>query len=295
MRSRLSIAGLAVVLAACGGGGPAGPSSPGGGPGPTVGPAGGNVASPDGSARLVVPSGALAQPTALVLRSTANVPLDPHAVGRAGYELAPAGTVFASPATLSIRYDPSQGPSGTDESEWRLAALNGGEWQTLAQGQVAPGSREATASVGGAGIFGVHWPGPATSCGSAQDRQFDFWLGSWSFAAPGSLPGTNEITKEGRGCLVEEHFQDSSGTRGRSVSLYSRQDGQWHQTYIDSRGGRLVLIGTWDGRRMVLAESASQRYLWQQIGGDVVRYWGERSADGGASFSVFFDSTYTRR
>jgi len=294
MSSRVPSVALAVVLTACGGGGsPAGPTTPP--TGTTVGPSGGTVTSSDGAARLVVPAGALPASVPLTLRTTSNVPLDPHAAGRSGYELNPAGTTFAMPATLSLRYDASLGPSGTDEREWRLSVVNGGEWDTLAQGTLDASQRLASAPIASAGTYGVRWPEPLGTCGSGHDREFDFWLGSWSFASPSSLPGTNDITKEGNGCLVEEHFQDTSGTRGRSVSLYSRLDAQWHQTYVDSRGNRLILIGGLDRSRMVLHDTPSHRFLWQATGPDVVRYWGERSTDGGTTWNVDFDSNYTRR
>lgn len=286
---------LVLAFVACGGGGGANPAGPGAPATPTIGPAGGTVVASDNGARLVVPAGALGAEVPLVIRPATGVPLDPHAVSRASYEIAPPGTTFATPATLTLRYDPNLGPSGTAESEWRVHVQNGAEWEPVQGGTVDAGAHQATSPVRASGTFVPRWTGPSAACGSAHDREFDFWVGSWSFAAPGSLPGTNDITSEASGCLVEEHFRDSSGTQGRSVSLFSRLDGQWHQTYVDSRGAHLVLVGAFDGRRMVLAESATQRYLWEQIGADTVRYWGERSADGGASFSVFFDSTYTRR
>ncbi len=295
MLARTLIAALGLTFAGCGGGGnPAGPT-PGTPAGPTIGPAGGSAASADGAVRLVVPQGALAAPVPIVLRGTAAVPLDPHAVFRTGFEVAPAGTTFASPAMLTIRYDPSLRPSGTDEAELRLHVLNAGQWEPVPQAGVDVASHEVSAPIRTAGVYGARWAGPSAGCGSAESRQFDFWLGSWTYAAAGASPGTNDISQEGGGCLVEEHFRDGNGTLGRSVSLFSRLDRQWHQTYVDSRGDRIVLVGAWDGRRMVLAEDATRRFLWQQTAPEVVRYWGERSADGGASWNVFFDSTYTRR
>ena len=294
MQLRISIPALALTLASCGGGGsPAGPTTPPP-PASTIGPSGGTVTSSDGVARLVVPAGALAGSVPLTVQATTSVPLDPHASGRNGYQVAPAGATFALPARLSVRYDTSLGPSGTDEREWRLSVVNAGEWETLAQGALDLAAREASAPITGAGTYGVRWPGPQSACGSGHDREFDFWLGSWNFSAASAFPGTNEITKEGNGCLVEEHFQDTSGTRGRSVSLFSRLDGRWHQTYVDSRGNRLVLIGSLDDGRMVLYDSPTHRFLWQTTRADVVRYWEETSADGGATWNVGFDSNYTR-
>jgi hypothetical protein len=133
----------------------------------------------------------------------------------------------------------------------------------------------------------------ASACGGPSD-QFDFWLGNWNFNSAGAARGTNDITKEDQ-CLVEEHFRDSNGAQGRSVSLWSRLDGQWHQTYIDSANNRLPLVGRLEGDRMVLNLNGGERYLWQETDAQTVRYWGERSSDAGATWTVFFDSNYTRR
>lgn len=157
------------------------------------------------------------------------------------------------------------------------------------------GTREASASISAAGTYAVRWIGPEGSCSSSQDRQFDFWLGSWDYHQ-GNLPlASNEITKEERGCLVEEHYRDPVGAFGRSVSLFSRGDGRWHQTYIDSGGQRIVLVGGLVGRRMVLNRSSTDRFVWDPLDADTVRYYEEQSSDAGTTWTVSFDSRYTRQ
>ncbi len=278
------------LCAACGG-------SPGSTPdaGPTVGPAGGTVTTPDGRATLVVPAGALATAVPLTLTTTGIVPLDPHAVAGTTYLVSPAETTFATPATLRLRYNAANGPSGVDEAELRVAALNNFVWEPIAQGTVEVATRDALAPISGGGTFGVVWPGPQSDCTDPEDHQFDFWLGQWNFSVGSATTGgTNDITAEGRGCLIEEHYRDATGAPGRSTSLFSRLDGKWHQTYIDQRGTRLVLIGTWDGTRMVLYQTPTTRFLWQQTSPTVVRYWQETTSDSGATWSVPFDSNYSR-
>jgi hypothetical protein len=261
---------------------------------PVVGPAGGTVTSADGRATLVVPPGALAVPLPLTLRPATSVPLDPHATSRSGYALDPRDASFTAPATLTLQYDPALGPSGTDERELRLHAVDGGIWEQVAQASIDLVGHEASAPVRSGGTYGVVWIGPQSDCTDPMDHQFDFWLGRWNFSAPGVFPGTNDITAEGRGCLLEEHFQDTAGVRGRSTSLFGRRDGQWHQTYVDSLGGRLVLVGSFEGTRMVLYQSSSDRFLWEATSASVVRYWEEISTDNGATWRVAFDSSYAR-
>ena len=283
------------LLVGCGGSPPSGPHALPDAGAPVVGPSGGTVTSADGRATLVVPPGALASPLPLTLRPASTVPVDPHAASRSGYALDPRDASFTAAATLTLQYDPALGPSGTDEGELRLHAVDGGIWEQVAQSSIDPVRHEASAPVRSGGTYGVVWIGPQSDCADPTDRQFDFWLGRWDFSAPNVFPGTNTITAEGRGCLLEEHFQDTAGVRGRSTSLFSRRDGQWHQTYVDSLGGRLVLVGTFDGTRMVLYQSPGDRFLWEATSATVVRYWEETSTDNGATWRVGFDSSYARR
>ena len=286
-----------LLLSACGGGaGLTSPTGTGNTVDATIGAAGGTVTGAGGAVRLVVPPGALSADVGFSIRASAQSPLDPHAVFRTAYEISPAGTAFAHAATVVVRFDPARGPSGTAEADWRAAILDGaGNWQPLS-GSTDAGVHEATGvNVTSTGLFGVVWPGPRGACGSQEDHEFDFWLGSWDYHQ-GTLPlGSNEITKEGNGCLVEEHYQDPSGVQGRSVSLLSRLDGQWHQTYVDSAGTFLALTGRLEGRRMVLYADPTNRFTWDPVDGNTVRYLGERSADGGITWALNLDARYTRR
>ena len=293
-----------LLAAACGGGegSTGGPPTapvtpaPSAAPDATIGPAGGTVTAAGGAVRLVIPAGALTGPTGISVRGAAQGPLDPHVVAGTLFDITPA-VAFSTPARLTLRYAASRGPSGIDEAELRVSTLDAARttWQAVPGGTSDAGAREASADIGATGTFGVHWPGPSAACALDEDRQFDFWLGSWSYRQPNAFPGANEITKEGGGCLVEEHFSDQSGTRGRSVSLFSRADRQWHQTYIDTRGGRLVLVGTLLDGRMILLESPTSRYVWEVRDANTVRYAGELSRDGGQTWTSGFEAVYTRR
>ena len=73
------------------------------------------------------------------------------------------------------------------------------------------------------------------------------------------------------------------------------RDGRWHQTYVDTVGGRLVLVGSFDGRRMVLQEGAATRWVWESLSADSIRYAGERTTDGGQTWTPEAEARYTRR
>jgi hypothetical protein len=283
------LAGL--LSSACGGrsGSPAGPSGPA--PGAPIGAAGGTVTG--AAAQLVVPANALSAPVALTIRATTSVPLDPYAVFGGSIEVGPAGTTFAMPATLVLRYTSGQPPLGIDERELALHMLDGGEWRRLPAGAVDPAAREVSAPIGAAGVFAARWVvGPSVVCSGAEARQFDFWLGSWNLVSAGALQGTNDIVRNG--CVLEEEFRSAGGGIGRSVSFFSGADRHWYQTYVDSQGNRLPLRGMLEAADMVLyQDTGNTRSTWQPQGRDRVRFFQE--AMSGASWRITFDSVYVPR
>ncbi len=258
-----------------------------------IGPAGGVVRSADGLAVLEVPAGALAGLVDLTVAPATGTPLDPSGT-RAVYTILPAGTAFLQPARLSIRYADQQRPSGVPEAELAVQRLEGSAWVAPAVTVTTPGSDSSATTISRTGTYGVRWPGPSGPCQAATSRQFDFWLGTWAFSAPNSSPGTNRITVDATGCVISEDFVDQLGTRGASISLYDPATQQWHQTYVDSQNGRLVLRGTLVNGSMILNETATSRYGWTRLSDQQVRYYAEASSNGGASWTVVFDGRYTK-
>lgn len=74
---------------------------------------------------------------------------------------------------------------------------------------------------------------PAEPCSTADHRAFDFWVGDWNvYSTDGTqLWGTNAVTSELDGCLVQEHWTAAGGFQGRSLNVYDRETGQWHQDW----------------------------------------------------------------
>lgn len=98
---------------------------------------------------------------------------------------------------------------------------------------------------------------PGTPCDTPLHRQFDFWVGEWNVTNVNDVQiGTNIVTSELDGCLVQEHWTASGGSRGLSLNTYDGETGQWHQTWVsqDPRGvfGRLRTAGGFEGGMMVL-------------------------------------------
>ena len=148
-------------------------------------------------------------------------------------------------------------------------------------------------SVTSAGTFGVRRQPSTVPCTAPEYRQFDFWLGTWNFTAPNSFDGTNVITSEPGGCAIFESFSDVSGSQGRSISVFSPADQMWHQTFVDVTG-RTIYSGSLVNGKMVLYISPSSRFIWDPISAQVVRFYGETSSDGGATWNLVFDGQYAR-
>jgi hypothetical protein len=229
----------------------------------------------------------------LVLTPAASVPLDPASVGLSAYDIQPAGTAFQLPAQLRITYLPALRPSGTATSDLRLHHLVNGAWMPdTGSPENDDAGNTSAGTISAAGTYGVRWPDPTNTCTRPEDRQFDFWLGEWTFAqtVPVTSGGVNSITRDSFGCLILENF---NGGRGRSISFFSRVDNQWHQTYIDTSGNRLTMAGAFDGSRMQLYSSPGGRWSWEPLDPSQVRYFGETMS--GGAWTVTFDSRYVAR
>ncbi len=96
----------------------------------------------------------------------------------------------------------------------------------------------------------------ATSCDSAEHRQFDFWLGHWQvFRTNDQLAGVNRIIQSLDGCVIEEHYKTASGFEGKSINIFDQSRGVWHQTWTDNTGLLLSLEGQFIDAKMVLQGS----------------------------------------
>ena len=125
---------------------------------------------------------------------------------------------------------------------------------------------------------------------------FDFWIGDWEvFTAHGELLGHNTISPVlGTGALAE-HWRGAKSIEGRSLTAWDVGRGCWHQTWIDSGGGVLLLDGDIVDGSMVLEgvhEGVRQRITWTPTDGEVRQLW-ETSADG-QIWETAFDGRYRR-
>lgn len=141
-------------------------------------------------------------------------------------------------------------------------------------------------------------------CSTGEYRQFDFWVGDWIVRTPdGAVAGTNLVEKTLNDCVITEHWQGTSDSVGRSLSMFFSRDGGWHQTWVDGSGGRLDLVGGWDGEKMVLsgtmpgADGAPvlHEISWTPRADGTVRQYWRVSKDDGESWGDVFVGIYSRK
>ncbi len=126
---------------------------------------------------------------------------------------------------------------------------------------------------------------------------FDFWIGEWEVRDPdGNHVGRSSITDlYGTGALAE-HWRGDRGVVGHSLSAWDAERGCWHQTWVDSTGGVLLLDGDVREGAMVLEgidADARQRITWTRAGDEVRQVWAT-SKDDGQPWETAFDGRYTR-
>jgi hypothetical protein len=128
-------------------------------------------------------------------------------------------------------------------------------------------------------------------------HDFDFWLGEWEVHDPeGNHVGRSSISAVFETGALAEAWRGDSGVEGRSLNSWDPERGCWHQTWIDSTGGILLLDGGVHEGAMVLTgitADARQRISWTPEGDGVRQLW-ETSTDDGRSWEAAFDGRYTR-
>ena len=146
-------------------------------------------------------------------------------------------------------------------------------------------------------------PAQPPPCSAPEHRQFDFWVGDWVVHGPqGRRAGTNRIEKIENGCAIQENWTAANGVTGRSINFYDPLSTRWTQAWAGAGGSLLLLQGSYDGAKMVLegrslgrSGEVLDRVTWSRLPGGKVRQFWEQSADGGKTWTVAFDGTYSRR
>jgi hypothetical protein len=144
--------------------------------------------------------------------------------------------------------------------------------------------------------------GPCESQDGFHD--FDFWLGEWEVhTSNGTLAGYNSIQSVEKGCLISENWTGASGSSGRSINYLDKTTDEWVQvwnaaggTQINYRGGLtddgMLLVG--QIHYVTNGTTLPFRGLWTLLDDGRVRQFFEQSADGGETWTTWFEGFYTR-
>lgn len=137
----------------------------------------------------------------------------------------------------------------------------------------------------------------------AKFREFDFWVGEWEVHTPeGRLAGHNVIEPAQHGCVLLERWTSALHGGGMSINYLDSASGEWVQVWLDDGGGQIEIRGglTEEGMRLegeireADGGSSPFRGLWTPLPDGRVRQFFEQSADGGETWSPWFEGYYTR-
>jgi hypothetical protein len=152
-------------------------------------------------------------------------------------------------------------------------------------------------------------PSVPDPCTTAEQKQFDFWIGDWNLTWPGQGAGetghgTNSIKRILDGCVVQESFSEEGSTplRGTSVSIFDGTAGKWKQTWVDNQGSYLDFVGELKDGQLILQREATkngttiiQRMVWKNITANELDWSWEASQDGGKTWQVKWPIHYKRK
>jgi len=165
----------------------------------------------------------------------------------------------------------------------------------------APPAVAASAAATTSSTPGASGAESQTSCASAAQRQFDFWLGDWDVFDGHSQAKVARVhvTRTLDDCVLLEEYRGSDGHEGQSFSIYDGSRTLWHQTWVTNRGQLLVIEGNLRAGAMELSGSERLadgtvrlvRGTWQPSR-DGVREVALRSTDGGKTWTEWFDLVF---
>jgi hypothetical protein len=157
------------------------------------------------------------------------------------------------------------------------------------------------------------WPGMtvhafaasgAGACGaSTESRQFDFWLGDWTIAAPGgSSSSSSKVSLSLDQCLLVEKWDGGKGHAGENMFAYSVDDKSWYGMFADNMGRAHVFTGhvmsgvaEFDGtNRGPNGERVLDKVKVVRMAPNKVEQTWEKSTDNGATWTTVFRGEYNR-
>lgn len=138
-------------------------------------------------------------------------------------------------------------------------------------------------------------------------RQFDFWIGEWIvFDQKGNKAGDSKIDLILDSCIIMENWVSSGNAfSGKSFNTYNASTGQWQQTWVDNAGGSTAFMRGKAEKNKITFQADSlrdtggkifdRRLTFYNLSPVKVRQHGERSDDGGKTWTTEYDLEYRRK
>ena len=146
---------------------------------------------------------------------------------------------------------------------------------------------------------------PASPCGG-DARALDFWVGTWDVQNAAGVGGIKSVIEPvADGCGILERYTGRPGPNGNryigaGLHAFDAQTGKWRQLWSDTRPAITEMLGTVVNGTVVyewnVTESGKpvpKRYTLSPFEGGV-RQLGERSDDGGKTWTAEFDLRYKK-
>jgi tetratricopeptide (TPR) repeat protein len=146
----------------------------------------------------------------------------------------------------------------------------------------------------------------AQPCDDPEFSQFDFWVGDWDVTstADGIARGSSHVSKEMGGCVVWENWTSASSPYfGKSYNTYNANLKRWEQYWVDNFAGVMFFHGNlkdqvmdyWTDDVPQSNGDMLRRHLqFFHLASGKVRQLSQGSTDGGKTWNVEYDLTYTR-
>lgn len=143
---------------------------------------------------------------------------------------------------------------------------------------------------------------------TAENRQFDFWVGDWDVVTTqdGVPAGVSHIERTIGDCVIWENWTSlgATGYSGKSYNTYNSSLKRWEQFWVDNIGGMVHFYGGLQNGVMDFFTDATpqpdgtkaKRHLqFFRLGPDRVRQFSQMSSDEGKTWTVEYDLTYNRK
>lgn len=146
----------------------------------------------------------------------------------------------------------------------------------------------------------------ANPCQDPEFSQFDFWVGDWDVVSTSGTvaAGTSHVSKEMGGCVVWENWTSASSPYfGKSYNTYNVNLKRWEQYWVDNFAGVIFFHGNLNDKIMdYFTDDVPQpdgkllrRHLqFFNLAPGKVRQFSQGSTDGGKTWHVEYDLTYTK-